>query len=214
MKNFKRKSLYFIVFLLCSIPISTTHAMLLESFIAQYNPQDAPQITAAIYDSSMRHHIDPLLMASIFYVESRFDNRAVSTAGALGIAQLMPDTAEEMNVNPYGIRDNIEGGTKYMAEMMKRNAGWTDAALASYNAGPGNVTEGIPPYTYGYIQDVTDMYRKLRTLIPKETPHSRLTRRERLLKAIRKVQQENAARTAGRISPATPQKPSRSSIFY
>lgn len=213
----KRKIIYFFSFLFSSIPFFYCQAMPLESFIAQYNPKEAPLITAAIYDSAHRHHIDPLLMASVFYVESRYDNHAISPAGALGIAQLMPGTAEEMNADPYGISSNIEGGTRYLAEMIRRNGGQTNAALASYNAGPGSVQNGIPSYTYGYIRDVSETYRKLRALIQDSQPPAvKESKRQRLLRAVRKVQQERlAARSTD--AEATDEKKKnkqKSSIFY
>ena len=149
--------------ILC-IPI-TSHGQSLASYIAQYNPSQSQLIANQIIESGNKYHIDPLLLTAIYHTESRFDNSAVSEAGAMGISQLMPDTASEVGVNPYDIRQNIDGGAKYFRQMINanNNKGLSkyNYALASYNAGLGNTQQGIPSYTYDYINGIKDTYNTL-----------------------------------------------------
>lgn len=193
-----------------ALPINT-HAMTLSEYIAQYNPEGADEIAGAIYQTSAEYGIDPLFMASVFYVESRFHNSAVSSAGARGIAQLMPGTADYLNVDPSDPYQNIEGGTRYMKEMLDgqnpNNPYRYNLALASYNAGPGNVNGYAPSYTWDYIESIRKEYDKLKTIIdgtpspwtvpmPDEEPkpsvyhRKRPTKRERLARAIIQLRKE------------------------
>lgn len=159
-----------LVTLLCFLTIATNaHAQSLENYIAQYNPSESREITAEIISSGERYNIDPLFLASVFFVESRYDNTAVSDAGALGISQLMPDTATEVGANPYDVSSNIDGGAYYFRKMLDVNADKGDQqynyAMASYNAGLGNTANGIPSYTYDYIQDIQNHYYYLKANI-------------------------------------------------
>ena len=189
-----------------------SNAITLESYIARYNPAEAPAIASAIRYSAHRHGLDPLLFASVLYVESRYDNTAVSSAGALGISQLMPNTAAELGADPYDLHENIDGGAQYLADMI-RYTRRTDAGLAAYNAGPGAVKDGIPSYTLGYIADVTDAYRNLQRMIDEEDApplptKPKLTRKQRLLRAIRKIQKTPPAKNEPK------EKEKRSYIFF
>lgn len=204
---------YFLLTSICFSSCVSAQAMSLEEYIAQENPQDAPYIAQAIYDTSSMYGVDPLMMASIFYVESRYHNNAVSPAGALGIAQLMPGTASDLGVNPYDIYQNIEGGTRYFKELLdSQNPSDPyryNLALSSYNAGPGNVNGYSPTYTYDYIRTVTDVYNDIvqhvdPTAPVKSTPKQEYTpssdsqvwtyhkksKKERLAKAIHKLKAE------------------------
>lgn len=177
-----------------SIPI-TIHGQSLESYIAQYNPTQSQLIANQIIESGNRYHIDPLLLTAVYHTESRFNNSAVSSAGAMGISQLMPGTASEVGVNPYDVRQNIDGGAKYLRQMIDANANKGtlkyNYALASYNAGLGNTESGIPSYTYDYINGIRDTYNTLRqtidganTSIPSTNAPDR-TKKEQLLKLYR-----------------------------
>lgn len=99
------------------------------------------------------------LLTSIARAESNFRTDAVSSAGAVGIMQLMPSTAASLGVtNSYDARDNIMGGAKYISQLLSKYNGNTALALAAYNAGSGNVDQygGIPPFTetQNYVQKV------------------------------------------------------------
>ena len=113
--------------------------------------------------AAARYQVDPRLVAAVAQTESGGNQEAVSPAGAVGIMQLMPETAAGLGVNPYDKRQNIEGGAKYLRQMMDTFGGDVQKAVAAYNAGPQAVKEynGIPPYreTQDYVNKVLDIYR-------------------------------------------------------
>ena len=116
--------------------------------------------------ASDRHQVDADLIDSVIKAESSFNPRARSPKGAQGLMQLMPQTAFKMGVgNAYEPRDNIEGGTRYLRQLLEQYHGDPVKALAAYNAGPERVQQyqGVPPYreTHNYVRRViTDFNRK------------------------------------------------------
>lgn len=116
-----------------------------------------------IKEAAARYQVDPRLVAAVAQTESGGNQEAVSPAGAVGVMQLMPETAAGLGVNPYDKRQNIEGGAKYLRQMMDTFGGDVQKAVAAYNAGPQTVKEynGIPPYreTQDYVNKVLDIYR-------------------------------------------------------
>ena len=133
----------------------------LLDFSARFNV--GVELAGLIYDIAIEEGIDPELGFRVVYVESRFNPRAISSAGALGLAQLMPKTARTLGIrNPFHPVENVEGGTKYLREMLDRY-GDVRRALAAYNAGPEAVDRyrGIPPYreTRNYVIRVLNYYR-------------------------------------------------------
>ena len=117
-----------------------------------------------IVQASRRFGVDPNLIRAIIKAESGFDHKAVSRRGAQGLMQLMPPTADAMDVNnPFNPEENIFGGTRYFSLMLKRFNNDMALALAAYNAGPEAVvaSRGIPPYpeTRSFIQRVLEFYR-------------------------------------------------------
>ena len=116
-----------------------------------------------IKEAAARYQVDPRLVAAVAQTESGGNQEAVSPAGAVGVMQLMPETAAGLGVNPYDKRQNIEGGAKYLGQMMDTFGGDVQKAVAAYNAGPQAVKEynGIPPYreTQDYVNKVLDIYR-------------------------------------------------------
>jgi soluble lytic murein transglycosylase-like protein len=118
------------------------------------------QFEPLVREYAARHALRPDLVRAVIQVESGFDPRARSPKGAMGLMQLMPDTARELGVNdPYDPADNIRGGTKYLRQLLDRFDGDEELALAAYNAGPGAVARygrQIPPYreTREYVKKV------------------------------------------------------------
>lgn len=113
----------------------------------------------AIDEAALLYELDPNLIRAIIRAESAFNPFAVSRTGAQGLMQLMPAVAEELNVlDPFDPRQNIFGGARYLRQLLDRNDGNLDRAVASYNAGPGAVARyrGIPPYreTRNYVKKV------------------------------------------------------------
>jgi soluble lytic murein transglycosylase-like protein len=113
-----------------------------------------------------RHQIDPDFINSVIRAESGFHQNAVSRKGAQGLMQLMPGTASQMGVaNPFDPNANVEGGTKYLRELLEKYNFDVPKALAAYNAGPKRVDQyrGVPPYyeTQAYIaRIIRDFNRK------------------------------------------------------
>jgi hypothetical protein len=121
-----------------------------------------PEIGSIIIEKSGKHEIDPLLISAIMAVESDFNPKAVSDKGAIGLMQLMPETAGDLGVNPHNMSQNVEGGTRYIKQMLEKFSGDLKLALAAYNAGPNAVIRhgGIPPYTetQNYVLKVLKNY--------------------------------------------------------
>ena len=116
-----------------------------------------------IQKASVKHSVDFHLIKSVIKAESLFDTKAVSSAGAKGLMQLMPATAVEVGVKDvFDAQQNIMGGTLYLKKMIKRFKN-TRSALAGYNAGPAAVVyyNGIPPFneTVAYVEKVSDFYK-------------------------------------------------------
>lgn len=115
-----------------------------------------------IFDkAASKYNVPVNLIKAIGKAESNFNANAVSRSGAQGVMQLMPATAKELGVtNSFDAEQNIMGGTKYIAGLLKRYDGNTKLALAAYNAGSGNVAKygGIPPFkeTQNYVVKVTN----------------------------------------------------------
>jgi soluble lytic murein transglycosylase-like protein len=120
---------------------------------------EADNIQEAIQRAAARYDVPSDLIHSLIRCESNFKADAVSPAGAQGLMQLMPATARDLGVSdPFDIQQNIDGGTRYLRQMLDRFEGKVEIALAAYNAGPGTVSRygGIPPYqeTQTYVKKV------------------------------------------------------------
>ena len=120
---------------------------------------DGGEYDSVIEQASERYGVDPAVLHGLIQQESGFDPSAQSSAGASGLTQLMPGTASSMGVaNPLNPTESIEGGARYLSQLMSQFGGNTEDALAAYNAGPGAVQQygGIPPYaeTQSYVSKV------------------------------------------------------------
>jgi len=116
-----------------------------------------------ISSASGRYNIDPNLIRAVIKTESDFNTRARSNKGAMGLMQLMPETARLHNVSDaYDPIENVEGGVRHLRMLMERYQGNLELSLAAYNAGTGAVEKhgGIPPYneTREYVRKVLRFY--------------------------------------------------------
>ena len=123
------------------------------AFVGRYN---GPYLAVA-RAAAQRHGIPADLFARLVQQESGWNPNAVSSKGAIGLAQLMPATAARLGVNPRDPAQNLEGGARYLRMQYDLFGSWR-LALAAYNAGPGAVQThgGIPPYreTQGYVRAI------------------------------------------------------------
>jgi soluble lytic murein transglycosylase-like protein len=147
-------------------------ACILHSKVDWFNtPLQLRPYETAINIAAEKNRVDPALIRAVIHAESAFKPGARSKKGALGLMQLMPDTAKDMGVaNPLVPEDNIQGGVRYLAWLLEENSGNIRLATAAYNAGPGAVKRhnGIPPYeeTQIYVKRVKilhDRYKKALT---------------------------------------------------
>ncbi len=127
-----------------------------------------------IDQAASRNGLDPAVLHGLIEQESGFDPSATSGAGASGLTQLMPGTASSLGVaNPLNPAESIEGGARYLGQMMTKFGGNTEDALAAYNAGPGAVQQygGVPPYseTQSYVTKVLGYAEAYRQSHPETT---------------------------------------------
>ena len=118
--------------------------------------------------NAARHGVDPLLIYLVMQQESGFNHRAVSSAGARGLMQLMPGTARQLGVrNIHDPIENVEAGTRYLKNLLQRFAGDINLALAGYNAGEEAVVRygyRVPPYreTINYVRRISGAYQQFK----------------------------------------------------
>jgi len=138
-----------------------------------------------IYEFAQQHDINPHLVKAVITAESCFNNKALSSVGAQGLMQLMPDTASWLDVNdPHDPIQNLSGGIRYLAYLQEQ-FDTIELALAAYNAGPGNVRRynGIPPFaeTQAYVVKVQAHYRRY------EAAHQLLTAADDTLQQAKSI---------------------------
>ncbi len=130
-------------------------------------PNGAARFAAEFRNAGAQYGLEPDLLAAVAWAESGFNPDAVSQAGALGLMQIMPGTAENLGVDPKDPTQAIDGAARYLREQVER-FGSVELALAAYNAGPGAVEEygGIPPYeeTTNYVAKVLSRLEQLRSI--------------------------------------------------
>ena len=128
--------------------------------LAQVAGADSRPYLTMIEASARRHQVDPRLVHAVITVESRFQARARSRKGAMGLMQLMPATARELEVrNPYDPASNIDAGVRHLRQLLNRFD--LQLAVAAYNAGAGAVRRfnGVPPFreTQAYVRQVLQL---------------------------------------------------------
>jgi len=144
-----------------------------EAFLRQAQKpeeQELPgleELQDIIAENADRFDLPEVLIYSVIMMESAGDSTALSEAGAQGLMQLMPQTAELLEVEDvWNPEENIRGGSQYLSQMLARYDGDLDLALAAYNAGPGAVDQhdGIPPYseTEHFVEATRSSFEELR----------------------------------------------------
>ena len=121
------------------------------------------EVDAAIEQAAARHNVDPNLVRAVVKVESNFNPNAVSRKGAMGLMQLMPATARQLNVtNPFDPEQNVDAGVRHLKQLLENYGGDIKLTLAAYNAGAGavNRSSGVPHYaeTQNYVRRITNLY--------------------------------------------------------
>ena len=134
------------------------------SFSDMMKSQSVSPLEDIFNRAAAKYGVDVNLLKAIAKQESDFQPNCTSHAGAMGIMQLMPDTAKGLGVtDPYDPEQNIMGGAKFISQMLKKYDGDVTLALAAYNAGPNNVAKygGVPPFkeTQDYVKKVTAYYK-------------------------------------------------------
>ncbi|WP_036192075.1 lytic transglycosylase domain-containing protein [Marinobacterium lacunae] len=122
-------------------------------------PLNREAFKSDIIAAATEYGVDPALVRAVIHAESAFNPKARSNKGALGLMQLMPPTAKDLDVdNALDPHQNINGGVRYLSALLDRYKGDIKLATAAYNAGPGAVAKfgGIPPYseTKAYVERV------------------------------------------------------------
>jgi hypothetical protein len=141
-------------------------------YVAPAVPEPSVEVVQPLFDleSAVKaiaeeHRLPEALVHSVISAESAYDPAAVSSKGAIGLMQLMPETARELAVDPWDPGQNVQGGVSYLRQLLEKYAGSGDQlvlALAAYNAGPGAVDRyrGLPPYaeTHAFVRRVIERF--------------------------------------------------------
>jgi len=146
------------------IEVGSIEVVTQPTLSTQGQPESTPQAEKLLADAAQAYGVDPALVRSVAQIESGLRQGAISAKGAIGLMQLMPATAADLQVNPNEAAANASGGARYLRELLLRYKGDSVLALAAYNAGPGAVQKygGTPPYeeTRRYIMKVLQEYKK------------------------------------------------------
>lgn len=148
-----------------SAAASTSETATTSQSTSSTNQISAPEdLNAYFEEAAQKYNVDVNLLKAIAKQESNFNPSAKSSAGAMGVMQLMPSTAKSLGItDAYNAHDNIMGGAQVIAQNLKKYNGDVSLALAAYNAGSGNVDKygGIPPFkeTQNYVKKVLSYYQ-------------------------------------------------------
>ncbi|OGC29101.1 hypothetical protein A2311_03870 [candidate division WOR-1 bacterium RIFOXYB2_FULL_48_7] len=137
----------------------------IQKYIAKYRSHDeAIEITAAIIKNSEEYNINPKLVTALIRRESKFNPRAKSSSGAIGLGQLLPSTAKGLKVDdPYDISQNVRGTVRYLRSLIDRFNGNVANAIASYLEGPNAVNRqgGFSGHTKNYVEDILNICQQI-----------------------------------------------------
>jgi soluble lytic murein transglycosylase-like protein len=141
-------------------------------------PPSSLDLTSIIGAASARSQIDADFIASVIHAESAGNPHAVSRKGAQGLMQLMPQTASNLGVkDSFDAAANVDGGVRYLRELLLQYNGDAAKALAAYNAGPQRVQQyhGVPPYreTHAYVARVINDYNRKKLAAAKQQPRAK-----------------------------------------
>ena len=128
-------------------PVMTSEPATPAQALTILSPPPSPiNFTAVLNATATRHAISPALLEAVVWQESRWHPQALSPKGAMGLTQLMPATARALGVDPRDPVANLDGGARYLRQLLDRFSGNLEKSLAAYNAGPGRVerANGIP----------------------------------------------------------------------
>jgi hypothetical protein len=170
------------------------------------NSQAALNLEEVVHSASNRYRLDPDLVNSVIKAESGFNARAVSPKGAQGLMQLMPGTASQLGVpNAFDPQANVEGGTKYLRELLERYNFDLVKALAAYNAGPLRVEQfkGVPPYyeTRAYVARVVRDFNKKKAAQEKLDAGSPKTKRAGAKTGVPAGKAQHSPLVQAKVSP-------------
>lgn len=139
--------------------------------IIKENPED---LDGAIKEVSRKYGVEEELIRAVIKQESGFNQNAISKAGAIGLMQLMPSTAKSLGVNPYDALENLDGGTRYLRNLLNSFSGNKALALAAYNGGIGRMKKlgvdtveeisKMPTETRNYVNKVLKNYEQYKKL--------------------------------------------------
>lgn len=179
-------------------------AAVLESVSKPKTPSREERIHRAVSNASQKYQLPPGLILAVIKQESNFNPVAESHCGAQGLMQLMPGTARTLGVtDSFDIDQNIDGGARYLREMLDRFGGDVRLALAAYNAGPGRVEQyqGIPPIeeTRNYVPSVLAHYESMNGSPNLEIPSSRSSDLEMIAFAASSVMTQEILATSPSI---------------
>ena len=137
----------------------------IQKYIKKYRDND---LSASISNSIMRHSqtydVNPKLAAALIARESKFNPRALSSSGAIGLGQLMPSTCKGLKIDdPYDTDQNVKGTVRYLKSLLERFKGKVSSALAGYLEGPNAVSQngGFSNHSKSYVEDILNIYQKI-----------------------------------------------------
>ena len=169
-----------------STTVVNRYADVLRTFNPSFSPSKADDMATHVLLLASYYNLDPRLLVAIVGVESSWHTSAVSPAGARGLGQLMPGTAEALSVQSFEAYENLDGTARYLRRLL--NKYWKlkpstrySLAIAGYNAGPEAVRRfgGVPPYaqTKAYVRNVIGLWHRLQGSLPRYALVSKTAKR-------------------------------------